>query len=412
MQRMKVLLLCTQFPYPPRTGFKMRVYQLARQLAARHDLTLLSYAEPGEAAARDALASEMQVHVVEKSYIPGLRRRVRQAASIASSRPYACRSVYTDEMQHTIEQLCREQSFDVVQLESTLFCQFEFPDDVAVVLDEHNIEFELYKRMYQTERSAARRAYNLVEYLRFRRFEQRSWRCVDGVLVCSEREVSIVRGNAPTVPLGVAPNGVDLEYFAPSTEDVDPCTIVFNGYLDYRPNHDAAVHLVHDIWPLIRSRHPGARLELVGRYEHADLRPLQAPGVTITGEVPDVRPHIGRATVVTVPIRMGGGTRLKVVEALAMGKSVVSTSVGCEGVAVRDREHLLIADDPASFAAAILDVIASRELRAELGRSARELAEREYSWDVAGDRIEALYAQVAGERNRERAGPSEPALAR
>jgi len=134
--------------------------------------------------------------------------------------------------------------------------------------------------------------------------------------------------------------------------------------------------------------------------------------VTITGEVPDVRPHIGRATVVTVPIRMGGGTRLKVVEALAMGKSVVSTSVGCEGVAVRDREHLLIADDPASFAAAILDVIASRELRAELGRSARALAEREYSWDVAGDRIEALYAQVAGERNRERAGPSEPALAR
>jgi glycosyltransferase involved in cell wall biosynthesis len=379
----------------------MRVHQLARQLAARHDVTLLSYAEPGEETDFPELASELRVRTVEKAWIPGLRRRVRQAASFASTRPYACRSVYSHDMQRAIDELCAEEPFDVIQLESTLLCDYDFPRDTPLVLDEHNIEYELYQRMYESEHSLARRVYNYVEYRRFRSFERRSWQRVDGVLVCSERELPIVREYAADVRAAVAPNGVDLDYFSPDANAPEPGTLVFNGYLDYRPNYDAAVHLVNDIMPVVRTRHPEARLAIVGRYLHADLRLLRAPGVTITGEVPDIRPHVGGASVVCVPIRMGGGTRLKVVEALAMGKPIVSTSLGCEGIAVRAGEQLLIADAPAAFAARILDVLDSPELGASLGRRGRLLVEQEYSWDVAGERVDTLYRTLA-------AGPTEP----
>jgi polysaccharide biosynthesis protein PslH len=172
--------------------------------------------------------------------------------------------------------------------------------------------------------------------------------------------------------------------------------MVFNGTLGYRPNLDAALHLVDDIWPLVRERHPDARLTIVGRGSEADCRRLRRPGVIVTGEVPDVRPYLRDAAVVVVPVRMGGGTRLKVVEGLAMGKAMVSTTVGCEGVGVRDRDHLLIADGAEDFAAAVLRLFADTPLADRLGAAGRGLIESEYSWELAGERMEALYEQVIG----------------
>jgi polysaccharide biosynthesis protein PslH len=173
---------------------------------------------------------------------------------------------------------------------------------------------------------------------------------------------------------------------------------VFNGVLNYRPNLDAALFLVQEVWPRVLARCPQARLSIVGRTGGADLRALRGPGIELAGEVPDVRPYLERAQAVTVPIRMGGGTRLKVVEALAMGKAMVSTSVGCEGIAVRDRVHLLIGDEADSFAEAILELFDQPALRATLGRAGRELAEAEYSWDRTGDQLLDLYDSLLGEK--------------
>jgi glycosyltransferase involved in cell wall biosynthesis len=173
---------------------------------------------------------------------------------------------------------------------------------------------------------------------------------------------------------------------------------VFNGVFDYRPNLDAAHWLVEEVWPLVAGRCPDAVLTLVGRGCEADFRRLAAPGVAIAGEVPDVRPYLAGAAAIAVPVRIGGGTRLKVVEGLAMAKPIVTTSLGCEGIAVREGEHLLIADDPSAFASAILELFADPGLGARLGDAGRQLAEREYSWQSAGERMEALYRQVAGTR--------------
>ncbi|MBV9547549.1 MAG: glycosyltransferase [Chloroflexi bacterium] len=392
--RLKILVVSAQFPFPPRFGFATRVYQLARQLAIRHDVTLLSYARPDERDHTAALAHELRVRTVERDPGSVRMKRASQFASVCSPEPFSCRAVRSERMQRAITTLCTREQFDVIQLESSLLCAFAFPPGARLVLDEHNIEYEVFQRMCEGERSLARRAFNRVEHLRFRRFEQRWWSRVNGCVVTSEREVPIIQSHAPLTPVAAVPNGVDLDYFRPESNSPDPHTLVFNGILTYRPNLDAAYHLVEDIWPEVLRRCPDAKLTVVGRGKSADLRRLSRPGVVIAGEVPDIRPYLSAAAVVGVPIRIGGGTRLKVVEGLAMGKAMVSTSLGCEGVAVRDGEHLLVADDPQSFARRVVDLFDTPAVGVMLGRAGRALIEREYSWELAGERLHMLYRRV------------------
>jgi len=389
-----ILIVSAQFPYPPHSGFATRVYQLSRQLASDHRVTLLSYARPSERESVERLSQELRVRTVEREHASISAKRVAQAASICSSQPFCCRAVHSKHMQRAVNALCASERFDVIQLESSLLGTFAFPRDVRVVLDEHNIEYEVFQRMCEGERSIARRAFNRLEHARFRRFEQREWRRLDGCVVTSDRELPIVRAHAPNTPVAVVPNGVDVDYFRPAGVNVEPHTLVFNGILTYRPNLDAAYHLVDEIWPLVVRRCPDAQLTLVGRGDEGDLRRLRRAGVVVTGEVDDIRPYLRRAAVVGVPVRMGGGTRLKVVEGLAMGKAMVSTSLGREGVAVRDEEHLLIGDGADAFASRVLALFAQPSLRSALGRAGRRLIEAEYSWDLAGERLKALYQRV------------------
>jgi glycosyltransferase involved in cell wall biosynthesis len=393
--RLKVLVVSTQFPSPPRSGFEMRVHHLVRELSRRHDVTLLSYARPDQRAAVAALRAQLPVEVVERSARSVRVKRLQQLASVASRRPFACRAVHSEAMQHAVDALCAREDFDVIQLESSLLCWLELPRSARVVLDEHNIEYEVFARMHDGERSVARRLFNRREDHRFRRFEQESWTRVDACVLTTAREEHIVWGRAPRTPTVVAANGVDLSFFQPPGTEPEPDTLVFNGILDYRPNLDAALHLVDEVWPRIVDRHPSARLEIVGRGGPAELRRLRRPGVALTGEVPDIRPHLARAAVVGVPIRMGGGTRLKVVEGLAMGKAMVSTSLGCEGVSVRDGEHLLIGDGAEAFATRVCELFEDGRRARRLGAAGRALMEREYSWAIAGTRLDALLARVA-----------------
>ncbi|HXY86787.1 MAG TPA: glycosyltransferase [Gaiellaceae bacterium] len=390
---LRILVVSTQFPFPPRWGFAMRVHQLVSRLTPHHEVTLLSYSTPDDRPNVAKLQKELDVVVVERPFEAQAAKRRAQSLTLLSPRPYSCRATYLPDMQAAIDDVCA-QRFDVIQLESSLLCTFRFPTGSCLVLDEHNIEYEVFRRMQAGERSLPRRAYHVIEHARFRRFEQRWWRRVSACVLTSDREERIVREHAPATLTAVVPNGVDLDYFSPSSLGPDPNTLVFNGLMKYRPNLDAAHYLVDEIWPLIRRRRPEASLTIVGRGEPADLERLRKPGVTVTGEVADIRPYVERAAVVAVPVRMGGGTRLKVVEGLAMGKAMVSTSLGCEGVNVADHEHLLVADGAERFAASVVALFDDKATAAALGRAGRALMEREYSWDAAADRLEALYRQL------------------
>ena len=399
---LKILIVSPRFPYPPRSGAATRVYQLARQLSARHDVTVLSYASEHERDGVVALAAQMRVRAVERPVLSARGKRAAQALTIVSRRPYYCRGIHSRDMQRAIDDLCSAQQFDLIQLESSVLCALRFPGHPRLVIDEHNIESEIFRRTCDGERALPRRVFNHVEYLRFRRFERMWWKRVDACVVTSERERPMVAACAPDTPVVAVPNSVDLDYFEPASTPPESQTVVFNGILTYRPNVDAVRYLIDDIWPLVRARHPDARLTLIGRSDGVDTRPLMAPGVEVLGEVPDIRPHVHRAAVVAVPVRIGGGTRLKVVEGLAMGKPIVSTTLGCEGLAVRDREHLLIADDPRAFAERIFEVFENPQRSAQLGSAGRRLVEDRYSWDLAAERLEALYRKLMGEQT----GPS------
>jgi sugar transferase (PEP-CTERM/EpsH1 system associated) len=393
-RRLRVLVVSPYFPFPPTSGITMRTYQLTRQIAERHDLTLVSYATADDEAGVRELSRSLPVRAVRQGEDNRVARRIGQLRSLASREPFASREMRSQQMQRAIDELCAATEFDLIHVESSRMCNFRFPDGVPVVVAEHNIEYELFRRLARGEQSHLRRAFNALEYLRVRRYEERCWREARGCAVTAPREEPAVQAAAPATATAVVANGVDLDYFAPWTGECQPYSVVFNATLDYRPNVDAVNHLVDDVWPLVLADCPSARLVLVGSAPPREIERLQRPSIDVVGRVPDIRPYLGRAQVVAVPIRMGGGTRLKVVEALSMAKAMVSTSLGCEGLAVEDREHLLIADDAEAFAARILELFQNPALGRRLGVAGRALAEENYSWQRCGEHLDRLYRRV------------------
>lgn len=393
-ERLNILLISAFFPFPLVNGAAVRTYNLARELACRHDVTLLSYVTPSTESGVAVLEREFRVEAVGHRHKAGLRRRLSQLRALLSSRPFAAHMARSDEMQSAIDRICSVRKFDLIQVESCSMAQFRFPDGVPVVIDEHNIEYELCRRLAQAERSRLRRVYNRLEYLRFRGFEQRAWTRSAGCVLTSEREIPQVQRAAPRTPTAVVRNGVDLERFTPSEGSVEPDTVVFNATFDYRPNADAVEYLVSEIWPLVLRRRPRARLLLIG-YMPAELEPrIKGPQVEVVGRVEDLQPWLANAAVVVVPLRIGAGTRLKVVEGLAMGKSMVSTTLGAEGVPVIDGEHLLIADTAEAFADRVADLLSDPGLGAQMGAAGRRLMEREYSWKRSVGHLESFYRVV------------------
>lgn len=390
---MKILLLSPFCPYPPNWGFVKRVFHLLERLAVRHDVTLLTYVDAEDEPHVNWLRERFTVHTVAR---PELRygKRMSQLASLPSPWSFQRRLMLGPAMQQALDELSRTSVFDVVHISSSQMACFRFDPRSALVLDEHNIEYELYYRVCQTEGSLPRRLFNWLEYVKFKREEMAAWRAVDGCAMTSAREAGVVNALVPQTPTVVAPNAVDTEYFAPSPDEPEPDSIVLTGLMKYRPNLDGAVFFVREILPLILRERPGAKFYIVGGEPPAEVTRLASSNVIVTGSVADVRPFIRRAAVVAVPLRMGGGTRLKVLEGLAMGKPMVSTSLGCEGIDVTDREHLLIADGAERFAGAIVEVLCQPELATNLGRNGRARMLERYRWDSVVDVLDGLYQRL------------------
>jgi glycosyltransferase involved in cell wall biosynthesis len=313
-------------------------------------------------------------------------------------------------MQAKLDELTSQTPFDVIQIESSQLGSYDFDPRAVLVVDEHNIEYELLYRMYKTERSAVRRFYNWLEFMKFKREEISTWRGVSGCVMTSGREQEIVKTLAPSTPTIVGAHAVDVEFFSPSAQPVKPDALVVAGLLRYRPNIDGAVYFVQEIFPRILAVRPDTVFYIVGAGATDELKRLENANVVVTGTVPDVRPYAHDASVFVVPLRMGGGTRLKVLEGLSMEKPVVSTSVGCEGIEVVHGEHLLIADDPAEFANAVLELMRNRDLAVRLGKQGRVLTEDRYKWESVVSRLEAFYDRLLADTGAPNAPAPGPVL--
>ena len=270
---------------------------------------------------------------------------------------------------------------------------YRLPRGTRIIIDEHNIEHELLYRTYQREKAFVRKWYNWWESRQVKLAELERCRNAQGVLVTSKREASLFKHFLPDSAIAVVPNGVDTEAFQQTSQEQPvPDRVIFTGSMDYYPNIDAALYFARECWPLIRLKVPAATWQIVGKNPPPAVQNLaQVPGISVTGSVPDVKPYLVAATVAIAPLLIGSGTRLKILEALAMGKAVVSTSLGCEGLNVVAGKHLLVADQPEMFAQAVVDLLQNTKQRADLGITGRMLTETEYSWQRCGeDAIRAL----------------------
>ena len=389
-----ILIIAPTWPHPPTWGFATRVLHLATQLARRHRVSLLAFGGgPAAAALLEAVSVFESVDLVPAP--PSARNRRRaQLESLVSPHSFHLGALRSEEMRSALENLLSRRPFDLIQLESSQM-GFVLPvAQIPVVLDEHNIEFVLLQRLASIESSFPRRAFGYLDAAKARREEIQAWSGCDGAVLTSTGDLAVVQTVMPRKPACVVPNGVDTDYFQPSVHEPEASTVVFTGAINYRPNSDAVAYFIREVMPRLKRMQPSARFIVVGRGAPDWLVRMGDASVEFTGAVDDVRPYLQKASVVVAPLRAGSGTRLKILEALAMGKPVVTTPIGCEGLSVADGVHLSIAGGTDAFAAETARLLTGRAVARELGRRGRELVEREYSWPVVGDRLEQFHTQV------------------
>jgi glycosyltransferase involved in cell wall biosynthesis len=364
-------------------------------LAESHRISLLTFLPSADQARPldPILGSCDQVITVPNDRIglTGAARRALQVRAALAARSYDGLALEQRSFQSALDDMAARSSYDIIQIESCFLSRYAFPPDTAVVLDEHNVEYEIRHRTVAIARSPLRKLHSYLDYLALRTEEQHAWRAVDACAVTSPRDQDTVRATFPGARTAVVPNAVDTQFFSPRGVRPDRRTLLFFGALGYYPNVDAALFFVHEVMPLLRRSHPSLRLLIVGASPPPEIRRCAGPDVIVTGEVEDVRPYLERAHAVVAPIRIGGGTRLKILEAMAMAKPVVSTSLGAEGLAAADRRELLLADNADDFALRVSRVLNDDDLAASLGSAARRLVETSYDWSASARNLEALY---------------------
>jgi glycosyltransferase involved in cell wall biosynthesis len=404
--RRKILFVSQIPPSPPRFGAQARLHGLMTELAKRHDLTAVVLID--EEFDLDECRRTMQDYCSEVVLIPnpyglnGFAKRRLQLRSLASTRSFERLRTTVPELQRGVDDVLRASRFDIVNLEFPFLGHLRLrqapPGErrPALVVDSHNIEFDLARQLARNEASLERRAYYAVNWRKLRREELDTYCSADGICLCSQDDERRLLARIPRARTTVIPNAADIDFYHPQPADPHPDrhTVVFFGLLSYAPNTDGVSHFLQRIWPRIAQIMPDARCKIIGGNPPASLHALAGPRVELTGFVPDLRPHLAGAAAVVVPLRLGGGTRLKLVEAMAMGKAIVSTSLGAEGIEAIPGRDLLIENDPIAFADAVIRLLTDRNLAARLGQSARELAVARYAWSGAARKLEEFHAQI------------------
>ncbi|MBX5455399.1 MAG: glycosyltransferase [Thermogemmatispora sp.] len=394
---MKLLAVIPYIPAPT-WGGGARSFYVLKALANKYSVSLIALSR-GEKSQETVCCGPLleQLQSVDLVASPASRwRRWRQALNVVRGESSAIADRCPPGLQAALDRALATDAYQAVYVDGALTAAgLRLPASLPLLILQHNLEYELLYRTYLAERSWLRRWYNGREYRLVKPRELACCQQAAAVLVASERERQLLQELLPQARVGVVPNGVDLSFFAPaSTDEEEGQRIVFTGSLDYYPNEQAVLCFARQCWPLIRERMPAAEWWIVGRNPPRSVQRLaRLPGVTVTGTVPDVRPYLARASVVVVPLRIGSGTRLKILEALAMKKAVVSTTLGAEGLAVASGRHLLLADTPGDFVRAVILLLEDARRRQALAESGRRLVEQVYSWERCQERLTTLLAE-------------------
>jgi glycosyltransferase involved in cell wall biosynthesis len=423
----RLLFLTPQVPYPPHQGTTIRNYNLLANLAGDYEIHLLCFQNRTD----DPPDNSPLPHycsVVESVIAPEPRSLLNRAwKTLVSPSPDMGLRLASKTFQAQLGMLLERYRYDVVQIEGIELAPYglwlvQHPlwryarqkEDLPsipigrprLVFDDHNAEYVLQQRAWETDRLKPARwhaaAYSLVQWDKLRRYERQICQQADRVIAVSNADRQALLRLDPALDITVVPNGVDLNYYAaysrandPQAPDYGAKALVFTGKMDFRPNVDAVTWFAQEVLPLIQRAVSDATFVIVGKEPHPRVQELEKlPGVAVTGFVPDIRAHIAAAAVYVVPLRMGGGTRLKVLEAMAMRSAMVSTRLGCEGFPLSDGKELLFADDAEAFARSVVALLQDAAQRARLGEAGRRFVEMTYGWPAIVPKLKAVYREL------------------
>jgi sugar transferase (PEP-CTERM/EpsH1 system associated) len=402
----KLLWLNAGLLLPLDKGGKLRTWHLMRHLAARHDITYVSFSEPsGHAGHRTGMREVCtQLETIPRSDpAKGTIRFYADAARyLVDAVPYAIAKYRSSAYRSRVDGLLRSGRFDAVICDFLVpFVNMPDPLPCPSILFTHNVEAEIWRRHAETATGLPMKSLLGRQWQRMLRFERQALARFDLVLAVSDADGCTFQRLYPDAlraPVHVVQTGVDTEYFRPmpAREPGRPAHLVFTGSMDWLPNEDGMQYFVRDILPLIRQQAPEATLSIIGRSPTPAVRRLGVEaGIEVTGRVDDVRPHIAAGAIYVVPLRIGGGTRLKIFEAMSMGKAVVSTTIGAEGLPVTDGTDIVLADEPAAFADAVVRLVRDAAARQQLEAAARRLVVDRYDWSAVAQDFEDALARAA-----------------
>lgn len=396
--KLKILFLSPTVPFPLTDGGRIRVFNLLKQIAAKNDVTLLALeTQPTDAEGVAQLQQlGIQVHLVPNAptlprVSPGTLLRAylrRQPITVARYDLPAYRQKF--------KELIATGIFHLVHYEMFHTAQFHTEARLPGVLSQQNVDSEIWRRLcHETVNPLYKFAY-WTQQLAFQRYERVLSPKFDAVTCTSDIDAAVFQRHCARDAIEIIPNGVDVTHYQPDFSAEAPAHLIYIGSMDWYPNEDAVSFFADEVLPRIQEGIPDVRFSIVGGNPSARVQKLaERKGVVVTGRVPEIKPYFAEATVFVVPLRIGSGTRLKILEALAMGKAIVSTSVGAEGLDLKDGEEIFIADEPTIFADAVTRLLTDASLRRQIGESGRARVEQDYDWRSIGEKLHTLYTKIS-----------------
>jgi sugar transferase (PEP-CTERM/EpsH1 system associated) len=402
---MKILWVKAGGLVPPDTGGKIRSYNILRELARQHSVTFFTFHPAHNGDAHPSLKDVFDRVVCVPLSLPRSKSFAELRDYIIrlfSSEPYGITKFCRPEVRHRLHALLDQETFDVI------VCDFISAAGVVPwawpgpkVFFAHNVEAIIWRRHYEVTANPLWKAVSWLEWRRMEAAERKYMQLADHVITVSDTDRDTFARFLDSKKLTVTPTGVDVDYFKPLSVEEAPNSLVFTGSMDWLPNEDAVLYFVDAIFPLIKQQCPEVSFEVVGRNPSRKLQALaeREKSMRLTGWVDDIRLFVARAAICIVPLRIGGGTRLKIFEAMAMGKAVISTTVGAEGLPVESGKDILLADTPNDFAQSVIGLLRDSLLRRRLGTGARSLVQENYSWGrVAESFVRTLQDSIISNR--------------
>ncbi|MCH8567119.1 MAG: glycosyltransferase family 4 protein [Balneolales bacterium] len=393
---MKILYVIPYSPANPTFGGSLRIYNILKYLTQKYDVTVVGFS-----------TSEEEKQLIQNfPVLAGKTHFVEDLCSNTSTYFNLMRSLFSfhslwylnsrsHKLQLKINEVCLKNTFDVIQCEFPVMGMFTFNSDAIKVLDAHNVEYDNFQRMAKVK-NPLKKLFYLLESYKFNKEETAVCRKQNALFVTSERDINLFEKPVPAVPKYLVPNGVDETFFYPGTKPGRPHSLVFVGMMKYVPNCDGILYFLDEIFPKILAVYPDATITICGKNPPRAIVNRTCHNIIVTGFVGDTRPYIHEASVYVVPLRMGGGTRLKIMEALASKIPLVTTSIGCEGIDLEHNKHALITDKPDAFAKAVIELFDNQELCDSLSYQGYELVMSKYRWATIGAEMERAFEELTG----------------